>query len=165
MQTSEKDDKCSGSPIYIKLDELARQVFSSRTEKKNYPHIEKLSTMDAVYYFLPYLIRDGANFGKPGEIIFLNRRYKPLSVIPSDRVRYEDYQCYIADFSRMAEPLDKVAHATDHAWFYGDANRPWLSKSDQQDYLELIKGASPLLGEQELEIFPYIGKRGKAWSY
>jgi hypothetical protein len=42
MQILQNEDKCSGSPVYIKLDVLANQIFSSRAEKKNYPHVEKL---------------------------------------------------------------------------------------------------------------------------
>jgi hypothetical protein len=165
MQTLVCDDKCSGTPIYVKLDELTRQIFSSRETKKMYPHIEKLSVRDAVYFFLPYLARDGANFDRPGEVILLNRRYKPLSVIPSDHVRYEDYRCHVANFSKISELCEKKNHLPDHAWFYGDLGEPWRSASNRKDYIELIEKASKVMGNPELEIFPYIGKRWKAWNY
>jgi len=78
-------------------------------------------------YFMPYTITKL----KSGNIIFLNRGYKPIGLAYETckpLINYEEYE----NVSFKMEPEKEL-------YFYNDGNTPWENRKNLNAYLEKIK--------------------------
>jgi len=81
-------------------------------------------------YFMPYCTEKLKN----GNMIFLNRGYKPIG-IPYEGINsfinYEEYEN--VSFNK------EIKEGISHNYFYNDGSTPWSSRKDLKNYLESLK--------------------------
>lgn len=81
-------------------------------------------------YFMPYCTEKLKN----GNMIFLNRGYKPIG-IPYEGINsfinYEEYEN--VSFNK------EIKEVSSHNYFYNDGSTPWSSRKDLKNYLESLK--------------------------
>lgn len=98
--------------------------------------LHKLLKVDA-----PYTFTTLAN----GSILPLNRLYKPLGVVETKWVEYEDFadQAWPAsELNLAAAPIQSRNNGGPghcEAYLYRDSNTQWLSASDKHRYLSALK--------------------------